>query len=253
MRLTVLRNIYRTIGLLLAILILQTATAASFGRAGHAQSSRVDPVQALIARQASERADVLAAVMAEALATEPGAEAIQAAAAQADKFVRVTDEVESMTIDVPIDWTDIDTEPWIYQGEQVGYYMAASPDLGKFNSDLSAPGVFFGVSTTLLRRFTEDEILNLEETRIKGIDKECRKRSKILYKDQFYGGNYYPYDRCRKQAGSFYYTHVSTPPNQAYVIVLRINFPHGAHPKALERIFSSYQVLGQPGIDAHHE
>jgi hypothetical protein len=215
-----------------------------------AQTDRVDPVQATIARQRQERLGQLATIFGPQVEEAQGASIT--AAAQADKFVRITDGHETMVIQVPADWTDIDSGPWMLNGEHVGFFLAASPDLGKLNGDLSEPGLFFGVSRTLLERYQEQGILALEDAYIQGKDKACRKQGEVAYADPFYHGRYYPYDGCRKQAGHFYFTHVTVPDTGAYAIVLRVNFPTGLRPKILEQIFSSYQVLGEPGVDEHH-
>jgi hypothetical protein len=248
MRWTLSRSLITTLSVLIPALILWLLLDVPTSSVSLAQIARVDPVQALIARQAQERLATLN-VGPETTLNESSV----AAAVQADKFVRVTNETETMTIDVPSDWTDIDTGPWIYHGENVGFFIAAAPDLKNFDTDLSADGIFFGVSTILLQRHQEQGILTLEDALVQTKNKECRKQLEVVYTDQFYQGKYLPYHNCRKQAGHFYFAHVTTPPTGQYAIVLRVNFSNGHRPKVLERIFSSYQVLGKPGIDEHHE
>jgi hypothetical protein len=248
MRWTLSRSLITILFVLIPALILWIVLDVPTSSVSLAQTARVDPVQALIARQAQERLTTLNVVP----ETQPKGSSV-AAAAQADKFVRVTNDTETMTIDVPNDWTDIDTGPWLYNGENVGFFIAAAPDLRKFDADLTGEGVFLGVSTVLLQRLQEQGIFALEDTLVQRKSKECRKQAKVAYTDQFYQGEYFPYSNCRKQAGHFYFVHVTTPPTRQYAIVLRVNFPNGQRPKVLERIFASYQILGEPGVDEHHE
>ena len=233
---------------LLAMLALGIANGFPSESQSLAQPARVDPVQALLTQQAAEQSARL-----DTLLTVPQEEQGAAQAALAPRFVRITDAVESMTMDVPTEWKDTDSGPWFYKGENVGFYLTASPDLNKFNSDLSAPGIFFGVSTTLLTRYTEQELLTSEGTTLNGRDKACTKQPKLRYTDAFYQGDYFSFDNCRKQKGHFYLTHVATPANRAYVILLRVNLPKGTPPQVIRRIYSTFQVIGKPGLDEHHE
>ena len=252
MRLTQLRWSTLTLLVMISVLTLWLWADRNAGSILLAQTARVDPVQALIALQAQERLNTLNAAIGAGSKEQAAGAGQSAMAAQADKYVRITDAAETMMVEVPAAWTDIEDGPWLYNGENVGFYLTASPDLGKFNGDLTEPGLFFGVSTTLLARYPEQEILNLEATRLQRINKDCRKQPEIKYEDPFYQGKYHLFDSCRKQSGHFYFSHVTTPPNRAYVIVLRINFPNGAHTQVVKRIYDSFQVLGTPGLDEHH-
>ena len=168
-------------------------------------------------------------------------------------FVTIADDNERMKIDVPAQWQDIETGVWQEDGQTLGLFVTASTDLARFNGDLSAPGLFFGASSVLLSQYTEDTLLDREDKRLQRIDKQCRKKLKVIYSDPFYKGGYHPYDLCRQQGKHLYLSLVTIPPHRRYVLLLRLNFPEGANPAVIKRIFDTFQLLGDPTLDDEHD
>ena len=60
-------------------------------------------------------------------------------------YVRVTDDLETISMQIPSHWRDVETGPWLVKGKEQGIFIAASPNLDNYYASGNEPGVFFGV------------------------------------------------------------------------------------------------------------
>jgi hypothetical protein len=164
-------------------------------------------------------------------------------------YVTVKDDSEAITVDVPTAWNDVETGRWMYRGRDVGVFIAASADLQAFNSRKPEPGVFIGVSHTLAHEGNDQGILNFEQN---GHAQGCKRQGRSNYKDPFYAGQSDLYVQCAA-GGRNRMVVVALPANREWLILLRITAKSDADLQAATKIFQTFQVLGDPEHDEHHD
>jgi hypothetical protein len=57
-------------------------------------------------------------------------------------YTQITDNEEKIMVQVPVEWSDIETGAWIFKGKPTGVFLAASADLGNFYSAGSQAGAY---------------------------------------------------------------------------------------------------------------
>jgi hypothetical protein len=164
-------------------------------------------------------------------------------------YTRITDNEEKIIVQVPVEWTDIETGAWMFKGKQTGVFLAASADLGNFYSSGSQSGVLIGVSQGLARTYNQEGLLGVEKRDLSG---QCAYQGRFDYKNQFYSGKYDHFASCASGTpGLFIFTTSSA--DQKYLIMLRVAVVSEADLEAVDTIINTFQVLGDPERDDHHE
>lgn len=164
-------------------------------------------------------------------------------------YTRVTDNEEKITVQVPVEWEDIETGTWTYKGSEVGVFVAASSDLAGFYSSRSQPGVFIGVSHSLANTYSEAGLLGLEKS---DLSRQCLHKARSDYKNQFYAGQYDQFTNCRAGTPNLL-VFTTTSADQKSLILLRIVLVSDADLEAADMIMNTFQVLGDPELDEHHD
>lgn len=164
-------------------------------------------------------------------------------------YTRVTDNEEAISMDVPVEWNDIETGKWTYKGKEVGVFVAASGDLANFYSTRSQPGVFIGVSQSLARAYNKDGLLDLEKG---GFSRQCVYNGRFDYQNLFYTGRYDHYTNCAAGTPNLL-VFTTTSADRKFLILLRIVVVSNADLDAAATIFDTFQVLGDPEHDFHHD
>jgi hypothetical protein len=170
-------------------------------------------------------------------------------------YMKIADDADKFTMDVPSDWQDVDKGTWTYQGKQIGWFMAASGNLDSFNKTHSEPGVFMGVArvsaqaSDLHSLATLQQLLTAEEG---DFSRQCTYKGNFDYKDLFYTGHYDLYTNC---IGGDHNLLVLTamPADRTFLILLRITVTSDADLEAAAKIFETFQMLGDPAEDDHHD
>lgn len=164
-------------------------------------------------------------------------------------YTRVTDNEDKITMQVPIEWNDIDTGTWTYKGKDVGVFVAASGDLANFYSNRSQPGVFIGVSHSLAHTYSKDGFLGVEKN---DFSRQCVYKARLDYENAFYVGKYDHYANCKGGTPNLL-VFTTTTAGQQSLILIRIAIASNADLEAATRILNSFQVLGDPEHDDHHD
>jgi hypothetical protein len=164
-------------------------------------------------------------------------------------FQKIADDSDAVSVEVPTAWSDVETGPWLYQGREVGVFVAASPALDDFYAQRKTPGVFIAASRELARSTNVAELLGLERQKLAG---KCKLKERKNYTDAFYRGLSDAYVTCASGQHSMLVLAV-TPPDQNILILLRINRVTDADTAAVAKIFETFHVLGIPGHDDHHD
>src|SRR5215207_8259571 len=132
-------------------------------------------------------------------------------------YTRITDNEEKIVVQVPIEWSDIETGPWTYKSKTVGVFLAASGDLASFYSLGAQPGVLIGVSNTLAHTYGKDGLLGLEK---QDVSRKCLYKGRFDYQNQFYSGQYDHFTNCANTPGLLVFTAASA--DQKSLILIRI-------------------------------
>jgi len=163
--------------------------------------------------------------------------------------MRLSDDTESLSIEVPAEWKDVSTGIWNVGGKPVGVFIAAAPDLSSFYASHAEAGVFFGASPDLMgsiqrasRAQTSNAVIGQlladEAGRRQG---SCQNGGRFAYHDNFYLGNYDLTLNCASgNRGEI--DLVSLPPSQQYITLLRIHLNSQADLNAATHILNTFQV-----------
>jgi hypothetical protein len=160
----------------------------------------------------------------------------------------ITDNEEKVKVQVPVEWSDIETGVWTFKGKNSGVYLAASPNLGEFYSTRAQPGVLIGVSRSLAQTYDKDGLLGLEK---RDLPRQCAYKGRFDYQNQFYSGKYDHFTNCSGKPGWLVFTTASA--DRKSLILIRIAVVSEADLEAVDTIINTFQVLGDPERDEHHE
>lgn len=153
-------------------------------------------------------------------------------------FTTVTDNSESLKMEVPNEWTDINGNNWEFEGEAVGPGLNASADLQAYNDTWEEPGAFLGASVSLAQSYTVDQMLDAFD-----YSRDCEKEGRFDYADELYSGKYDFWKNCGPENTSFVI--LSTmPDDQSYITMIQILIKSEADLEAMERILTTFEVTG---------
>jgi hypothetical protein len=163
-------------------------------------------------------------------------------------YTEITDNEEKIKIQVPIEWSDIETGAWTFRNKNVGVFVAASADLANFYSTRSQAGVLIGVSRSLAHTYNKESLLGLER---QDFSRKCVHKGRFDYQNQFYSGQYDQFANCSGTPGVLIFTTASA--DQKSLILIRMVVVSEADLQAVDTIMNTFQVLGDPERDEHHE
>lgn len=163
-----------------------------------------------------------------------------------DRYVTVGHDSDKITFDAPADWDEIEYIPWVYQGREVGLAIIASSDVEAFMRQ-EAPGVFVGISHLLAETTGAQAVLDAEP---QNLSRACNRGRRFTYDDAIYKGWY---DHFACSGASSVITAVTMSPDGGFVVLVRVTLRTPAELDAAKRIFDTFQVIGDPAEDEHHD
>lgn len=163
-------------------------------------------------------------------------------------YTQITDNEEKILVQVPVEWSDIETGAWNYKGKNAGVFLAASADLGNFYSTRSQAGVLIGVSRSLAQSYSKESLLGLEK---RDLSRQCVQQGRFDFRNLFFAGQYDHFTNCSGTPGLFIFATASA--DQKSLILIRIAAVSEADLEAVDTIINSFQVLGDPERDDHHD
>ena len=163
-------------------------------------------------------------------------------------YTLITDNEEKMRVQVPVEWSDIETGAWDFKGKKSGVFLAASADLANFYATQPQSGVLIGVSRSLAQTYDKDGLLGLEK---RDLSRQCVHKGRFDYRNQFYAGKYDHFANCSGTPGVMVFTTASADGKS--LILIRITVVSEADLEAVDTIINTFQVLGDPEVDEHHE
>ena len=147
-------------------------------------------------------------------------------------YVSISDDTGTLTMEVPVEWSDVNGSAWVQNDEEIGPALAASTDLDGFSNTWEVPGVFFGVSDQLT--MTIEEYLDSID-----FSESCTYDSRSDYSDGFYTGFYDLWTNCG-DAGSSFVVIASRPEDGSYLALVQVQVVGDADLDALDRIMNTF-------------
>jgi serine protease Do len=153
-------------------------------------------------------------------------------------YITLADATNSIEVDVPADWDDVDSDPFDLDGEQVPH-IAAAPNLNDFFDDTyKTSGMEFAV-------FQPQKDLKATVDRFGPGGGKCADLGYFDYSDAFYTGVYHAWESCG-DSGTIYVVlaavPVGVPAEESYTAVLLVQLTADADFEALDTLFTSFEV-----------
>ena len=157
----------------------------------------------------------------------------------AQNYVTITDDSNSITMNVPVHWDDIDRRVWNHDVADTGVRVPgpsiyASPDLAAWFDGWGTPGVIIGAWPML--DFTVEEVLDA-----KNYNNSCTLDGRYYYDDGLYTGLYDRYVDCGTEEATFYHVAVE-PADQSWIAKVQIIALTEADLAAVDEIFASFMI-----------
>jgi len=155
-------------------------------------------------------------------------------------FVEITDDTETLVMDVPVEWTaDIDSEPWLDEnGDLYSLYLEASSNRTEFKETYSTPGVLFMASEVLAAEFSPSSFLDDSG----GKYEACTYDGRFEYDDGVYTGVYDWYYDC-DDIGSVIIELAAEPASGSYLTFILIQAVSDADLDAADNILNTFFVI----------
>jgi serine protease Do len=146
----------------------------------------------------------------------------------------VNDNSGLLSVEIPVDWGDVDGSPWTLDGDVIGLSVTAAPNINNFNNSWTTPGVFFGASDEFV--LPTNELLDLFD-----FGDSCQYGGRDSYQDPVYAGVYDLWVDCGG-TGSLLVVVVVEPADGSYTAVVLVQVVSDADLDALDRILDSFIV-----------
>ncbi|NLG52121.1 MAG: hypothetical protein GX552_18585 [Chloroflexi bacterium] len=156
-----------------------------------------------------------------------------------DEYVALEDETGALYVEVPAEWSDVDTSLLTTSdGEVFAASIKASTDIDAFDTTYNVPGVQFIAFRTPRPDFTVDELLD-------GIDfTGCQYEGRMDYQDNLYTGSYDRYVGCNNGYANLTVL-AAMPAEGDFVTLVVIQATSEADIEAGNRIANTFQVIGE--------
>lgn len=146
-------------------------------------------------------------------------------------YVRVEDDSGTLSVEVPVEWSDVNGEAGLF-----GPDVVASTDVDTFLSDFSVPGVEFQATT--LGNDTPEEVL---ETLSGGFASSCEAGPVQPYADPLYTGVSRNYLNCAGTDTAFVWVAVE-PDDGSFIAIVGIQILEARDIEALGRVLDTFIV-----------
>jgi serine protease Do len=103
------------------------------------------------------------------------------------------DDTNSIRVDVPEYWLDVNGTSWTYDGVEIGWAISAAPSLDDYEAYYDAEGLFYGASDTFAQIGGYVEFLDFYAEPYLA---DCDRVGRYDYNDGFYRGKYDLFRNC---------------------------------------------------------
>jgi hypothetical protein len=154
-----------------------------------------------------------------------------------ENYVRVSDDLAAIEVEVPVEWAEIDGSPWTDDdGQTFAAMLQAAPNL----ADL-----LFGGSGLLFMAWRSDEAFDAGEwLDLFEFSQECASyEGRSDYADLLYSGNYDYYTGCEND--SIIFVVVAAPEDETYITIVIVQALTAADLDAADHVFDTFEVVGE--------
>jgi len=157
-------------------------------------------------------------------------------------YTAVSDDYNSIVVEVPSEWGEINGAPWTYDNEVIGAGLTAAPDLESFTNTWGTPGVQFLVSDDLANQIGYLQLLNEESSYFRD---ECEFDARYDYDDGYYRGKYDFFNKCGGSGGSSYMVlaAVSKTDQFSFLILVEVEIVTDVDWDAAQHILDTFDVI----------
>ena len=150
-------------------------------------------------------------------------------------YQTLVDDTGAITVDVPNEWTDVDTAPFTMDDGTQAPFISASPDLASFNSSWSTPGLLYAALAPQPDIASTIALLAPQEG-------ECTTDNGVSdYDDSVFTGQYQYWSGCGGTAE--YVVLVANPADASYTAVIAVQILSDADWEALDQAFATFNVV----------
>jgi serine protease Do len=163
-------------------------------------------------------------------------------------YVTVTDDSNSIQVDIPAEWTDVDGSEWdatwtLDDGRQFDFTAAAinaSTDLYSYNSGYDTPGMFFAASADMAKIGGYVQLL---EGLRPWYENDCSLDGTYDYSDSVYEGKYDLWTKCGPN-NNLVVALAARPIDNPYgfLIVVEVKIVSDADLDALDQILNTFDT-----------
>lgn len=157
-------------------------------------------------------------------------------------YVTVTDDSNSIQINIPSSWVQIDGSNWIDGGEVIGAAISAAADLEAFSDTYYEPGVFFGATEEIAKLGGYVQLLDVFRDIFR---QDCKLEGRYNYEDSVYEGKYDLFTRCSGEENTMIILAarpISAPTSMLIIVV--VNMMSDADVNALDEMLATFDVIG---------
>jgi hypothetical protein len=158
-------------------------------------------------------------------------------------YVKVYDEHETVSLMIPADWNDVELDHAVNGEHSSGVKIEASSDLLAYREGRAA-----GITLTAVPSSNESNAdISILEKHSEQTSRSCGKGrfDRHAYEDPFFSGHYDFYSACGH--GGNQIVLAAFPGHRDVSVVVEADLA------AVTKVFDSFQVIGIPGHDDHHD
>ncbi|MCD4700124.1 MAG: hypothetical protein K8R91_06095, partial [Phycisphaerae bacterium] len=169
----------KNVGLLVIAVLIMAALACSVG-GGESEPTEVpEPAEVLV------RPTATTAPAPTAESEEPAVNESPPSADAYSGYYTVYDDAESLSVDIPVEWSEVDGRIWLSDDEPIGVSLWASTDIDALLNSWDVPGVLFDVSA---RFDIIGDIDSYQLDRFNTFNDQCNYQGREDYDDGTYIG-----------------------------------------------------------------
>ncbi len=148
----------------------------------------------------------------------------------------VVDDQQQIQVEVPLEWSDIETEPFIDDRGVAFASLRASPSLSDFDDTGDAPGLWFLKfdqflpASTVLTSVTEE------------FDDRCVDNGREDFEDALFSGQFQVLSECDGKDNAILVL-VLAPPDESFTFTIIMQLVTEADLEALDVVFDTFRIL----------
>jgi serine protease Do len=153
------------------------------------------------------------------------------------EYKTVTDDTETISVRVPVDWDDLNGASWAEDGETIGVSVSAAPDLDGYYETWTTPGMFYGATATQAALYDAAEFLGQWD-----YSSSCAEVERFDYDDPVFSGVYDLYSDCGDEGNVFVVLAAAPTEMEGILVLIQVSIPAGTSAEPLEQILASFTI-----------